>query len=95
MRRETSVTEKEILDELEDIAYRVGLEVVYDRLESKGGDCLVKGKPYVIINEGLADEEKISILVSALRKVDLEGVFLKPKIRELIAEDKKARSDDA
>jgi hypothetical protein len=78
------MTEKEILKELEDIANRVGLEVRYDVLEGKGGDCLVRGKPYVIINEGLLDEEKILILVSALKTVDLEGVFLKPKIREII-----------
>ena len=64
---EARMTEKEILEELEDIAYRVGVQVRYDKLEGKGGDCLVKGKPYVIINEGLADEEKISVLVSALK----------------------------
>lgn len=80
------MTSREILDELEDIAYRVGVEVRYDRLEGRGGECLVKGKPYVIINEGLQDEEKITILVAALKKIDLEGVFLKPKIRELFAD---------
>jgi hypothetical protein len=80
------MTDKEILEELEDIAHRVGLEVRYDRLEGKGGDCLVKGRPYVIINDGLADEEKITVLASALKRVDLEGVFLKPRIRELLGD---------
>ena len=80
------MTEKEILEELEDIACRVGVDVRYDRLEGKGGECIVKGKPYVIINEGLPDEEKISILVSALKKLDLEGIFLKPRIRELFTD---------
>ena len=78
------MTQKEILSELEEIASRAGLRVKYDKLETKGGECLVEGKPYVIMNEVLPEEEKISILVSALKKVDLEGIFLKPKIREVI-----------
>ena len=80
------MTQKEILNELEEIASGAGLKVKYDKLETKGGECLVEGKPYVIINAGLPEEEKISILVSALKKVDLEGIFLKPKIREVIKE---------
>ena len=78
------MTQKEILNELEGIASGAGLRVKYDKLETKGGECLVEGKPYVIMNEALPEEEKISILVSALKKVDLEGIFLKPKIREVI-----------
>lgn len=78
------MTQKEILSELEEIASRAGLRVKYDKLETKGGECLVEGKPHVIMNEVLPEEEKISILVSALKKVDLEGIFLKPKIREVI-----------
>ena len=78
------MTQKEILNELEEVASRAGLRVKYDKLETKGGECLVEGKPYVIMNEALPEEEKISILVSALKKVDLEGIFLKPKIREVI-----------
>ncbi|TET44015.1 hypothetical protein E3J62_11785 [candidate division TA06 bacterium] len=78
------MTQKEILSELEEIASRAGLRVKYDKLETKGGECLVEGKPYVIMNEVLPEEEKISILVSALKKVDLEGIFLKPKVREVI-----------
>lgn len=78
------MTQKEILNELEGIASGAGLKVKYDKLETKGGECLVEGKPYVIMNEALPEEEKISILVSALKKVDLEGIFLKPKIREVI-----------
>ncbi len=78
------MTDDEILEELEDIAYRVGLEVRFDRLETKGGDCSVKGRPYVIINEALPPDEKIAMLAKALRKMDLEGVFLKPKLRDVI-----------
>ncbi|MFQ5905990.1 MAG: hypothetical protein ACE5JA_05400 [bacterium] len=79
------MTQNEVLDELEDVAGRAGIEVRYDRLETKGGECLVQGKTFVIINDALPEEEKISILASALGKVNLEGVFLKPQIRELIA----------
>jgi hypothetical protein len=81
------MTQKEILNELEDVAARAGLTVKYDRLETKGGECLVKGKPYVIMNDALMEDEKISILAAALKKVDLEGIFLKPQIRDLITEE--------
>jgi len=79
------MTQNEILSELEDVATRAGIEVRYDRLEGRGGECLVEGKVFVIINDALPEEDKISMLASALKKVDLEGIFLKPQIRELIA----------
>lgn len=84
---------EEILEKLEDLARGYDIKVVYARLSeaevsSKGGSCTFQGQPLIIIETNLSPLEKIEILSRELRKWDWSGVFLPPRIRELLGEEK-------
>ena len=78
-----------LLWELEDIARRTSLEVHYmnmkdDELSIKSGSCKVKGKNWVVIDKRLTLNEKKMVLASELAKLDLEDIYIRPVVRELI-----------
>ena len=74
-----------ILQDLESLASELGIEIFYDDLqESRGGLCRVGGKSRLYINRSLSVAERIRLLVAALSDLPLEGVFLRPRVRELL-----------
>ena len=78
-----------ILDHLETLAYSLGIQVRYERLDSEtafpaGGLCRVKDKHFIIVNSGAATSEKVRTLTQALRRFDLSAVYLKPALRALL-----------
>jgi len=81
--------ERAVLDHLEALAYSLGIQVRYERLDGEtafpaGGLCRVKDKHFIIVNAGAPINEKVRTLTRALKRFDLSGVYLKPAIRDLL-----------
>jgi hypothetical protein len=78
-----------LLQHLEDLTHRLGIELRYDNLgttgvKCEGGYCVVAGKPIILINRKDSRRRKISVLAKSLRKLNLEGIFIPPAIRKVI-----------
>ncbi len=78
-----------LLQHLEDIAHRLGIELRYENLAAnglrcEGGYCRAGDKQMILINRKDSRRHKIRILARALNKANLEGVFVPPRIREII-----------
>ena len=76
---------------LEELADKLGISIRYDKIKPdeddavlSGGLCRVKGAPVIIINSGTATSRKIQVLVNALKHFDLDGVYIRPALRELL-----------
>jgi len=81
--------ERMMLDQLEEVAKDLNVEVRYEtmRKESRfnpGGMCRVHGAPVIIINRKASPEDRLNVLASAIRRFDLDGVFLRPGLREFL-----------
>jgi hypothetical protein len=83
--RSHTVTPPEILAELEKLAKRLGVVVRFEAFDAKtaakGGLCLLRGSPFVVIDAGLPMLDKIGILSEALSTFDLEAIYLPPVLR--------------
>jgi hypothetical protein len=77
---------EEILAELTQIACKIGIKIIEDKLLKKGGYCRVFENKYVIIDKRISEEDKLKILIKALQRNNLENIYLTPKIRELCTE---------
>ena len=53
----------------------------------KSGYCKVNGKNTIIIDSLLSDQEQSEIIIQALKKLDLEAVYLPAWIRECLEAD--------
>jgi hypothetical protein len=78
-----------LLQHLEEIAHRLGVELRYENLShsgirSEGGFCKVAGKPIILINRKDSRHRKILVLARSLRKLNLEGIFIPPAVRRVI-----------
>ncbi len=73
------------LEELKDALGKMG--VAYretGRIRSEGALCLVRGKEILIVNRFLHPMDKAELVRREVKGRDLEGVFLKPDVREFL-----------
>ncbi|MBW2038071.1 MAG: hypothetical protein JRI46_00500 [Deltaproteobacteria bacterium] len=80
---------RQVLEYLEDLAERLGVEIVYEKLGEeeffvRGGLCKVKGTFKIFIDRSKPMEDQIEILARALSSFDTEEVYLFPYIREIL-----------
>lgn len=75
-----------LYQELEDLATRLGLPVVLDRGNFRGGICTVDGEEIVVLNKSMPLEQRARYLIEAIGTKDLNGIFIKPAVRNLIEE---------
>lgn len=78
-----------LLNELEELAGRLGIEVRYENLNSEestgaGGLCRLKGKYVLIIHAPSTAKERARIVTEALKQFPMEDLYVKPVIRELL-----------
>jgi hypothetical protein len=78
-----------LLQHLEDIAHRLGIQLRYETLGTnglrcEGGYCRAGGKEMILINRKDSRQRKIRILAKALGRANLEGVFVPPRVRQII-----------
>lgn len=76
---------------LEDVAARIGAEVRYESMDpaitragSGGGVVRLRGRTLILVDAALAPAERASVLVAALARFDLDGVWLPPAVRARI-----------
>jgi hypothetical protein len=82
---------EELVQELQELAQQLGINVRYEQGNFEGGYCILKAQRLLLVNRRLQPVRKASVLASALREIGLEGVFVKPALRAYI-EDEGARS---
>ena len=80
---------RKVLEHLEDLAERLGIEIVYEKLRAeefsaKGGLCKVKGSYKIFMDRSEQTERRVEILARALSSFDTEEVYLLPFIREIL-----------
>jgi hypothetical protein len=80
---------RKILEYLEELALKLGVEIVYEKLEGEdfpvgGGLCKVKGVYKIFMDRSEPLEGQIKILAHALSSFDTEEVYILPFIREIL-----------
>ena len=83
--------ESTILDQLEELAERLGVRIRYEAIKQDedsinvvGGLCLLRGEYVVIINSKATMQDRIKTLATALKHFELDQIYLRPVLRELL-----------
>lgn len=73
------------LEDLKEGLRKMGIDFrETSRIRSPGALCTVRGRKVLIVNRFLDPDEKADLVRRELSGVDLEGVFLKPEVREFL-----------
>ena len=80
-----------IIDHLEELAERFGIQIRYEAIKQDedsinvvGGLCLLKGEYVLIINSKATVKDRIKTLAMAVKHFDLDQVYIRPVLRELL-----------
>lgn len=79
-----------LVDELVEVAKRVGLEVRRERIlrevgyRARGGACRLREKDLLIIDREQPPSEQIEVLAEALRERNVEELYLSPAARRIL-----------
>jgi ribonuclease P protein component len=90
MTEQTNSRAERVLDELIEAAEKVGLTVRRERImrevgyRVRGGSCRLRNNDMVIIDRDQAPHEQLEIVAEALKRRDLEAVYLSPAARKIL-----------
>lgn len=78
-----------LLEQLVELAGKLEISVREENMNTEelsgtGGLCRVEGKYILILNSRSTVKEKNQVMIRALRRFDVSGIYLKPVIRELL-----------
>jgi hypothetical protein len=80
-----------IIVQLEELAEKFGVQIRYEAIKQEedltfvvGGLCLFKGEYVLIINPKASVRDKLRTLAVALKHFDLDQVYIRPVIREIL-----------
>ena len=83
--------ENTIIEQLEELVKSFGIQIRSEAIKQDedlvrvvGGLCLLKGEYVIIINSKATTMDRIWTLATALKHFDLESIYLRPVIRELL-----------
>ena len=79
------MTDSQLLQEFEALAYRLNIPVSReDLMGGTGGLCVVRGEQRIILDYRLDVPTQVELLARAFSQLPLDDVFLKPSLRERI-----------
>jgi len=83
--------ENRLIDYLEELAESLGIQIRYEAIRQDedsiyvaGGLCLLKGEYVLIINTKSTARERIKTLAMAVKHFDLDQIYVRPILRELL-----------
>jgi hypothetical protein len=83
--------ENTIIEELEELIKSFGIQIRSEAIKQDedlvkvvGGLCLLKGEYVLIINSKATTTDRVKTLATALKHFDLDQIYLRPVLRELL-----------
>ena len=83
--------ENTIIEQLEELVKSFGIQIRSEAIKQDedlvkvvGGLCLLRGEYILIINSKATTMERIKTLATALKHFDLDPIYLRPVLRELL-----------
>jgi len=83
--------ENTIIEQLEELIERFGIQIRHEAIKQDeesakiaGGLCLLRGEYILIINSKMTVSDRIKTLGTALKHFDLDQIYMRPALRELL-----------
>jgi hypothetical protein len=86
------MTREELLVQLEELAGRLNIQVQYESVKSEdpstfGSYCRINDQHKIILHSKASTGRKIEIITDALKRFDIDDVYLVPALREHLKKD--------
>ncbi len=85
---------KEIHDELVEAAKKLGITVRKESGNFRSGYCKINEEEVILLNKSAPIESLSGILAKTISKREVDNIFLKPAVRDMIENEKNNSSDE-
>jgi hypothetical protein len=73
-----------LFQELIDISGSLGIKIIQEKGNFKGGYCLLEQEKIIVINKLKPVEQRVRALAHAYSRRDTSAIYMKPAVREII-----------
>lgn len=73
-----------LLEQLLELAQGAGIEIRLERFGRDAATCHLKGKKVIFLDPEIAPRLKVAALAQELSQCSWEGLYLRPRVRELL-----------
>jgi hypothetical protein len=81
------MTHEELFEELKTLAAELGIKLRFEHGDFEGGYCLLREEKMLVLNRRQTVPKKIRTLALGLSEYGLEGIFIRPALREAIDDE--------
>lgn len=78
------MTQELILQGLESLIQNLSIDLRYEKGDFMGGLCKIDNKDVFIINNKLPIDKKINLMAVELNRLNLEQIYIRPALRDII-----------
>jgi len=78
---------EQLLGELQQLLQEMSIQVRFGKGYFTGGLCRYKDQNYLYINKSQGIEQQIALIITEIKKLDLNGVDIDPTISKLLSEN--------
>lgn len=81
------MTKEAILEELREACAQTGYTIRFEKGDFEGGCCILKDQKLLVVNKRFSVDKRAAVIARALGEIGLEGIYLKPAIRDYIDDE--------
>ena len=75
---------QQLLDDFIELSHKCDIKIIHDKGDFNGDTCLLFADNVVVINKHKPLEQRLHVLAKCFSKLNLDNVYIKPVLRELI-----------
>ena len=76
--------DESLVEQLDLVAERLGVEVRFEAFEGPGGLCVLRGQNVLFVNSDMSSAEQVEVMGAALSKLELDSVYVVPEVRAFL-----------
>ncbi|MEE2632317.1 MAG: hypothetical protein VX826_01120 [Candidatus Neomarinimicrobiota bacterium] len=75
---------EELVNDFIELSDKLNVKIVHDKGDFNGDNCLLFSDNFIVINKHKPLEQRVNILAKCFGKMNLDNIYIKPVLRELI-----------
>ena len=88
MKRKVDKKKTQLLEDFLLLGEKCSIKIIHDKGDFNGDNCLLFSDNTIVINKHKPLEQRLYVLAKCFSKINLENVYIKPVLRDLINQAK-------
>jgi len=88
MKRKIDKKKTELLEDFLSLGEKCDIKIIHDRGDFNGDNCLLFANNTIVINKHKPLDQRLHVLAKCFSQIDLDNVYIKPILRDLIEQAK-------